>query len=115
MESFVIAWRLFLLFTTFAFPLLLALLLYYRLNRAPRWVAAIVLLLGPPVFFVFLAPIYFFAGIREAQASGEGCGMPAMGAILLLYAGTAIQLVLGLMTLAFLTARRRHKTPAKAT
>lgn len=112
MESFVIAWRLFLLLTIFAFPLLLGLLLYYRLGGAPRWLAGMAVILAPAVFFVLLAPIYLFAGIRGAHASGESCGMPAFGAILLLYTGTALQLVMGVWMLAALTVRRRRKLSA---
>lgn len=112
MESFVIAWRLFELLTIFAFPLLLALLLYYRLGRAPRWLAGIAVILAPTVFFVLLAPIYLFAGVREASAKGPSCGMPAFGAILLLYTGAALQLVMGVWMLAALTVRRRRKLSA---
>jgi hypothetical protein len=115
MQSFVVAWQLLLLLTIFAFPLLLAILLYFRLSRAPRLVATIATILAPAVFFVFLAPIHLFAGMSEAQARGASCGMPAMGAILLLYAGTALQLVLGLFTLAALSARRRHQVSANQT
>ena len=108
MESFLIVWRLLLLIGIFAFTQLLGILLYFRLGRAPRWVAAIVGALAPAVLFVLLAPIFLFAGLREAAVDGPSCGMPAMGAILLLYAGTAIQLVVGLFTQVVLWASRRR-------
>jgi hypothetical protein len=109
MQTLLIVWRLLLTASIFVFPLLLTLLLYYRLGRAPRWVTAIAVVLAPAIFFVFLAPIFLFAGVREAQARGDGeCGMPAMAAVLFLYAGTALELGLGLLTVAFLTARRRR-------
>ena len=108
MQSLLIAWRFLLLAGIFAFPQLLGILLYFRLSRAPRWVAAIVSALAPAVFFVFLAPIFLFAGVREAYARGEMCGMPAWGALLVLFAGTIIQLVLGMFTQVALSARRRR-------
>lgn len=113
MSSLSIAWNWFLLATVFAFPQLLALLLYFRLARAPRWVAVSIGILAPAVFFVFLAPVLLFAGIREAQARGQGgCGMLAMGVILLMYAGIVVQLALGVMTQVFLATRRRRKVYA---
>ena len=115
MSSLSIAWNFFLLAVIFGFPQLLGVLLYLRLGRAPRWIAVSIGLLAPAVFFVFLAPILFFAGIREAQARGEGggCGMPAMGAILMLYAGIVVQLGLGLTVQVFLATRRRRQKYAK--
>ena len=114
MTSLSQAWNLLLLATIFAFPVLLGLLLHFRLGWAPRWVAAIATIFAPAIFFVFLAPILLFADIRAAKARGEqiGCGNPAMGAILFLYFGTAIQLLLGLATFAALAARRGRKISA---
>lgn len=100
--------RFLLLISIFVFPQLLGILLYFRLSRAPRWVAAIVSILAPAVLFVLLAPIFLFAGMREAYARGEVCGMPALGALFVLFAGTLIQLVLGMFTQLALSARRRH-------
>ena len=97
-ESLSTAWSFLLLASTFAFPQLLGILLFFRLSRAPRWVAAIAGTIGPAIFFVWLAPIFFFAGLREAYANGERCGMPALAALSVLMAGTIIQLVLGLIT-----------------
>ena len=112
MESFWIAWRLLLLTGVFAFTQLLGILLYFRLSRAPRFIAVIVGILAPAVFFVFLAPLFLFAGMREAYGDGPTCGMPAFGGILILYAGTIIQLVLSLITQVVLLARRRQVSKA---
>jgi hypothetical protein len=113
MESLVMAWRLSLLISTFAFPLLLGILLYYRFRWAPRWLAVIAASLAPAFFFFWLAPIYFFAGLREAYASGkETCGMPAMAATILVFFGTAIELFLGLITQAVLSTIRCRKAVA---
>jgi hypothetical protein len=57
MQSFLIAWRFLVLPSTFAFPQLLGILLYFRLSRAPRWVAVIAGVIAPAIFFVWLAPI----------------------------------------------------------
>ena len=87
-----------------AFPQVIGVLLYYRLGWAPRWVAFIVGMLAPAVLFVFLGPIFLFAGIRP----NDGCGMPALGALMILFAGTIIQLGLGLFVQLALLARRRR-------
>lgn len=108
MESLFIAWRFFLLFGVFAFTQLLGVLLYFRLRWAPRWIAVIASALAPAVLFVFLAPIFFFAPIRESAVDGPTCGTSAIGAILLLYAGTIIQLFLGLVVQAVLAGMRRQ-------
>jgi hypothetical protein len=108
MESLFIAWRFLLLFGIFAFTQLLGLLLYFRLRWAPRWIAVIAGILAPAVLFVLLAPIFFFAGMREAAADGPVCGTSAMGAILLLYAGAIVQLFLGVVVQVVLWTRRRQ-------
>ena len=110
MESLLVAWRFLLVFGIFAFTQLLGVLLYFRLRWAPRWIAVIAGILAPAVFFVFLAPIFLFAGMREASAEGPTCGMPAMGAILFLYAGTIVQLFLGVFVQAVLWSMRRQAT-----
>ena len=109
MESFLIAWRSLLFASIFAFPLLLGTLLYFRLSRAPRWLAVIAGTVAPAIIFFWLAPIFFFAGLREAYAYGETCGMPVFGAMLLVFTGTIIELMLGLVTQAALSARRHRK------
>jgi len=99
MESLLIAWRFLLLTSIFAFPQLLGILLYFRLTRVPRWAASISAALAPGVLFFWLAPILLFSGMREAYAAGEiRCGMAAMAALLVLFAGTIIQVVLGVVT-----------------
>ena len=107
MESVVVVWRMLVLVTVFVFPHVLGILLYYRLHRAPRWVAVTVGILAPAIIFFWLAPFLFLAGIREATARGEtGCGMPAVFIGFFLLAGTVIQLVLGLVTHAVLNRRK---------
>ena len=96
-----------LLLNIIVFPQLLGILLYFRLGWAPRWLAAIAAALAPAAIFFWLAPILLFAGLREATPSG--CGMPALAALFLLFAGTIIQLVLGVFTQGFLSIRRYPK------
>ena len=78
------------------FPQLLGILLYYRLSRAPRWIAVIAAALLPAIIFFWLAPMFLFAGIREAYARDpSGCGMPAAAAGIIFLFLTAIQLLVG--------------------
>ena len=110
METLLIVWRFLLFGSILIFPQLLGILLYFRLHCAPRWIAAIAAALLPAIVFFWLAPIFLFAGIREAYARGEGgCGMPAMAGAFLLLAGTLIQLGVGLIAQAVLLARRPRK------
>lgn len=109
MQSFLIAWRYLLLASIFVFPQLLGILLYFRLSRAPRWLTAIACTLAPTILFVLLAPLFFFAGIRE----DDTCSMPALGAILILYFGALIQLGLGIyIQIVLWTSRRKHPIAA---
>ena len=110
METLLIVWRFLLFGSILIFPQLLGILLYFRLRRAPRWIAAIAAALLPAIVFFWLAPIFLFAGIREAYARGEGgCGMPAVAAGIIFLALTAIQLFVGVSAQLVLSARRRRK------
>ena len=101
------AWRILLLASVFVFPHLLGILLYYRLRWAPGWIARTVAGLAPAVIFFWLAPILFFAGIREAAASGMNCGMPAVAAGIIFLLATGVQLVLGPFIQVVLAAFRK--------
>ena len=110
METLVIIGRIAQDLCTVVFPQVLGVLLYFRLHRAPGWVRVIASTLAPAVIFFFLAPILLFAGLREAQVAGKlNCGMPAMGAILLLYVGTIFQLFMSLIVQGVLFRRRRRQ------
>ncbi|HKU73206.1 MAG TPA: hypothetical protein VJR02_04765 [Pyrinomonadaceae bacterium] len=112
MQTLLTVWRFLLLAAILVFPQLLGVLLYYRLRRAPRWLAFIAAALVPAIVFIFLSPIYFFAGVREAYARGEGCGMPAMAATILVFAGTIMELGGGLFAQIVLAKRRRRQVVA---
>jgi hypothetical protein len=97
MESLLIVWRLLLLLSLLIFPQLLGVLLYLRLVRFPRWLARILAVLGVVSAFFYLSPIFFFAGLREAQLRGEGCGMPALAATFMVLIGTGFQLFIAVV------------------
>ena len=93
MESLLIVWNLILFLSLFVFTQLLGVLLYLRLARLPKWLARGLSLLGTTFAFFFLSPIFFFAGIREAQLRGEViCGLPVMAATFMVLIGTGFQL-----------------------
>ena len=95
MESLAIVWTLLLLLSVFVFTQLLGVLLYYRLARLPKWLARGLGVLGATFAFLYLSPLFFFAGFSEAQLRGEvTCGMPAMAAAFMVLIGTGFQLLL---------------------
>lgn len=107
MESAFIVWRLFLLISTLVLPQLLGLLLYFRLQRFPNWLAHLAGVLAPAALFFCLAPLYFFSGFREAQLTNEiRCGMPALAAALLVLLGTALEVFVGLIIQLYMFGRR---------
>ena len=110
MESALIAGRLFLLISTFVFPQLLGVLLYFRLTRFPKWIAFILGVLTPPALFIFLAPSFFFDGLSEAQLKGERCGMPAAAAGFLLLLGTVAQAFVSLIVQGYLFSRQSGRS-----
>jgi hypothetical protein len=107
MQSLMNAWRFLLLASVCVFPHLLGILLYYRLRWAPGWIARTAAGLAPAVIFFWLAPILFFAGLREAAASGMNCGMPFVAVGMFLLFATGVQLVLGAFTHVVLVAFRK--------
>ena len=93
--------------STFVLPQLLGVLLYFRLKRFPRWLAHGLGVLAPTLLFFYLAPIFFFAGLREAQLRGEvTCGLPVMAATLLCLMGTVAQVFVGLTVQLYLHRRQ---------
>jgi hypothetical protein len=81
------------------FPQLLGILLYFRLSRVPRWVAAIAAALAPAVFFYWFTRLLMIAEFHRAYPDGHAtCGMPAVAAAFLLLLGTAVQLIGGVFT-----------------
>ena len=108
MESKLIVWRSVLLASLFVFPQLLGILLFLRLSRFPRWIGRVLGFLVPALSFFFLAPYFFFAGIREAALRGDvNCGMPAMAAAFMLLLGTGLHLIIALVVQLYLSKRAR--------
>lgn len=108
MESLFIAWKLLLLLSLFVFTQLLGVLLYYRLVRLPAWQARAFSLVGATFAFLYLAPMFFFPGMREAQLRGEvNCGMPAMAAAFMVLVGAGFQLVVAAAIHLWLSRRGR--------
>lgn len=92
MKSPTLIWELLLLLSVFVFPQLLGVLLHLRLRRFARWLACVLGIVGVVLTFFYLSSIFFFAGLREAQARGElNCGMPALAAAFMVLAGTGVQ------------------------
>ena len=103
-------WRLLLLASLLVFPQLLGLLLYFRVTRFSKWIGRVLGVLVPAVSFFFLAPHFFFAGMREAAERGDlNCGMPAMAAAFMLLLGTGVHFLAALVVQVFLS--RKH-TPS---
>ena len=101
-------WRLLLLTSLFVIPQLLGVLLVLRLSRFPRWIGRVLGVLVPSVSFFFLAPHFFFAGMREAAARGElNCGMPAIAAAFMLLVGTGVHFVIALVIQVYMSKRTR--------
>ena len=100
-------WTLLSLASTFVLPQLLGVLLYFRLIRFSKWLAFVLGVLVPGFVFFYVAPAFFFAGIREVAARGEiTCGTPAMAASFMVLLGTAFQfLVAFFVQLNFLIKR----------
>ena len=115
METLLGVWRLLLLAGSLVFPQLLGILLYYKLSRVPRWVAAIAAALAPAIFFFWFTRMLMIANLREAYAHGERCGMPAVAAGILLLMGTTIELFGGIFTQIFLATKRRRKAKSFVT
>ena len=108
MESLLIVWRLLLLLSLLVLPQLLGVLLYFRLARLPKWLARGLCVVGVASAFFFLSPIFFFAGLREAQLRGEvSCGMPAVAALFMVLIGTGFQLFIAAAIQLWLSRRGR--------
>jgi hypothetical protein len=109
MESILMLGRLLSFISLLVFPQLLGVLVYFRLTRLPNWIAVTLAALTPPLVFFFLSPVFFFAGMREAQAKGElTCGMPAMAALMMVFTGSIAEFLGGLIVQSVLNAYRRR-------
>ena len=82
------------LFSLFAMPQLLGVLLYFRLGRLPRFLAFVLGVLVPTILFLYLGRIFFSAPLLEAAAKGEiTCGGPVLSVAIVILTGTFVQFV----------------------
>jgi hypothetical protein len=106
MPSKPVVWALLSMLSLFVFPQLLGVLLYLRLARFSRWLGRVLGVLGPGLVFLYLAPLFFFSGFREAQLKGEmTCGLPALAATIMVLFGTGVQLFVSLCVQMYLFRR----------
>ena len=111
MESLVIVWRLLVFLSLFVFTQFLGVLLYYRLARLPKWLAHGLCVIATVLAFLFISPLFFFAGMREAQLRGElNCGMPAAAATIMVLIGTVFQFFVAAVIHLWLFSRGIPKT-----
>lgn len=109
MQSMMALWGLLLLISTFVVPQLLGVLLHFRLLRFSKWLAFIFGALTPPVLFFFLAPHFFFAGLREAASQRDVvCGMPVFAATVMVLLGIGAQVLIALMVQVCLFRKLRN-------
>ena len=65
--------------------------------------------LTPAALFLYIAPTFFFSGLREAQLRGEvTCGMPAAFAGLMVLMGAAAELFVGLLVQLSMFIKQRN-------
>ena len=100
-------WTLLSLASTFVLPQLLGVLLYFRLIRFSKWLAFVLGVLAPGFLFFYLAPAFFFPGVREVATNGAPtCGNAAVAAGFMVLLGTAFQFVLAFFVQLHLLIKR---------
>ena len=85
-------WGLLLLFSVLAVPLLLGVLVYFRLRRFHDFLAHAVGFLLPPILFFYLACLFWVYLPAKAHPN-ETCGMPLVAAVMMVYLGTFITIL----------------------
>ena len=111
MEVLMDIWHWMIAFSVFAFPLLLGTLTYLRLrSRSLRLAHIIGFLIAPGLTFYFIRMEEIQSLQRLAQEDGGRirCGLPVLGAVILMFVGTGLQLAFSLMVQGLLAARRRR-------
>jgi heme/copper-type cytochrome/quinol oxidase subunit 3 len=87
-----VLWGLLLLFSVLAVPLLLGVLVYFRLRRFHDFVAHTLSFLLPPILFFYLACLFWVYLPAKAHPN-ESCGMPVVAAVMMVYLGTFITIL----------------------
>ena len=111
-----IIFRLIEMFSPLSLPLLLGVLTYFRLRRYQKFLAHLVGFILPPIltfYFIIMVMNADFARM-EAKYGRPTCGMPALAAVMLLFAGTGIQILFSLAAQLVLYTREQIKSSASS-
>ena len=96
METLAIAYRLVSWVSMFVVPLSFAILLYIYLRKYSRVLAHIVAFVFPPsitFYFCHMVMAQSFDRMVAENSGRPGCGLPALGALIILFAGTIAQVI----------------------
>lgn len=108
METFQIIWNFTSLFSVFAVPQLLGVLVYFRLRRFRKILAHIAGFLLTTTSFLCLSYLFFLYLPAKAHPE-ERCGLPLMGALFVTMGGFVITVFISLIIQLIL--RKRARTP----
>ena|ERR1041385_4029026 len=106
METLHVIWNFASLFSVFAVPQLLGVLVYFRLRRLRKLLAHIAGFLLTTTSFLCLSYLFFLYLPAKAHPE-EGCGLPLMGALLMTMGGTVMTISISLAVQAILMQRTR--------
>ena len=95
METVQVIWNFTSLFSIFAVPQLLGVLIYFRLRRIRRELAQVAGFLLTTGSFICLSYLFFLYLPANAHPE-ERCGLPLMGALFMVLGGTLITIFLSL-------------------
>src|ERR1700730_5509844 len=109
MESVLIVWRLTSLLSPLGVPLLLGVLAYFRLRNYQDLLAHLAGFLVAPILTFYFLRMMFVAELLRMQAEygRPRCGMPMLGAAILIFTGTGFQILLSLVAQLMLHGRER--------
>lgn len=112
MEALQVILNLFMLFSLWAVPQLLGVLLYFRLRRRHNFLAHLAGFIIPPVLFFYLARIVLVYSYYKAHPN-ELCGGALIGAAFIILFGTVAQLIFGMIIQLKLQGRYRASAMRK--
>jgi hypothetical protein len=105
METLQIIWSFTSLFSLFAVPQLLGVLIYFRLRRFGRGFAHVAGVLLTTTSFICLSYLFFLYLPAKAHPD-ERCGLPLMAAMFTMMGGTAITVIMSVVSQAILNRRK---------
>ena len=112
METLQVIWNFTSLFSVFAVPQLLGVLIYFRLQRFRRGLAHVAGFLLTTGSFISLSYLFFLYLPAKAHPE-ERCGLPLMGALFVTMAGTVITVFFSVTIQLIL--RQRARTSLRST